>query len=457
MGLVNRQVIRQMKCLRIKDNTQVKKAAFSDISKLVEKISDRTLDQLERDGVFVFPSTVRGSEDLTEEHMILRSMNDYFVSGNVMGYIGCGDERLVIGSRFGSDDNDYLFQYLLEKVVMLPNSVALETDANQQNRLFQLLLFLFPHYLRTAMRKGPYKQYIRRQYNDSNIKGSIDIARHIIKNTPFTGNIAYSQREFSYDNHLMELIRHTIEYIKGKPYGRHLLSKVNDEVKIVIKTTPEYKMHDRRKVIDQNKKNIVRHAYYKEYFALQHLCMLILQHQKHQIGSGSRQVYGVLFDGSWLWEEYIYVLIKDFFHHPKNKTGEGAQYLFGGHKGRIYPDYISKSTEPRIIADAKYKPIDNIGKNQNKDYFQMLSYMFRFDAKEGFFLYPESGDTEDSRMQVNRGSTYDGNVEPRDDISVIKHGLKIPAGTDSYENFVLRIKDSEEEFRNAFAGSLTHA
>lgn len=44
----------------------------------------------------------------------------------------------------------------------------------------------------------------------------IDVARHMKKNTPFIGNIAYSQREYSYDNDLMELVRHTIEYIKGK-------------------------------------------------------------------------------------------------------------------------------------------------------------------------------------------------------------------------------------------------
>ena len=73
--------------------------------------------------------------------------------------------------------------------------------------------FFFPYYLKTAMRKGVFKTYIRYKYNDKNVKGTIDIARHISKNTPFMGNIAYSQRECSYDNYLMELVRHTIEYI----------------------------------------------------------------------------------------------------------------------------------------------------------------------------------------------------------------------------------------------------
>lgn len=101
----------------------------------------------------------------------------------------------------------------------------METDANQEERLFQFLLFLFPRYLEAAMRKGPFKQYIRRQYNDGNVKGVIDVARHIGRNTPFVGKIAYHQREFSFDNGLMELVRHTIEFIKRKPYGNRRLPK----------------------------------------------------------------------------------------------------------------------------------------------------------------------------------------------------------------------------------------
>ena len=33
---------------------------------------------------------------------------------------------------------------------------------------------------------------------------------------------------------------HTIEYIKRKPYGNNLLTKVKDEVKLVIEATQDY-------------------------------------------------------------------------------------------------------------------------------------------------------------------------------------------------------------------------
>lgn len=179
---------------------------------------------------------------------------------------------------------------------------------------------------------------------------------------------------------------------------------------------------------------------------MQRLCLLILQHQKHQIGTGSRQIYGILFDGAWLWEEYINSLIKDTFYHPMNKNGAGAQRLFDGNVGLIYPDFISRNSETRIVADAKYKPIDNIG---NRDYLQVLAYMFRFDAKAGYYLYPEAAGTDDKKLWMNCGSTYEKNVTPRDDVSVTKHGLKIPVDALNYAEFSVRMKTCEQEFKSA--------
>ena len=436
-----------MKLLKIKDNSQQKKEAFSQIRNLTGKIADKTLEQLERDGVFVFPEIVRDAEDITQDQMILQSVNDTYHTSNVMGFLGCGDERLIIESRFCGDGEDFFFQYLLDRVLDFPNIVDMEADANHNNQLFNFLLFLFPHYLKTAMRKGLFKKYIRRRYNDENVKGTIDVARHIENNTPFVGNVAYSQREFSYDNSLMELVRHTIEFIKRKPYGNKLLIKVKDEVKMVIDATRGYEPYDRQKIIEQNKKNAVHHAYFREYLALQRLCLLILRHQKHQIGTGLRQIYGILFDGAWLWEEYINSLIEDIFYHPMNKGGKGAQRLFDGNVGLIYPDFISRNSKMRMIADAKYKPIDNIG---NRDYLQVLAYMFRFDAKTGYYLYPEVGTSDDLKLWMNRGSTYEANVSPRDDICVIKHGLKIPVYATDYASFVAEMKLSEQEFVSVF-------
>ena len=141
-----------MKQLKIKDNQYLPKEDFYKVKSIASCVSDKTLEQLEREGVFVFPEIIKDAEDITKDQMILQSCNDMYCSGNVMGFLGSGDERLVIESRFSRGENDYFFQYLLEKVLDFPNFISLDTNANQEERMFNLLLFLFPHYLKVAAR-----------------------------------------------------------------------------------------------------------------------------------------------------------------------------------------------------------------------------------------------------------------------------------------------------------------
>ena len=76
--------------------------------------------------------------------------------------------------------------------------------------------------------------------------------------------------------------------------------------------------------------------------------------------------------------------------------------------------------------------------------------MFRFDAKAGYYLYPEATGTDDLLLWMNKGSTYEANVTARDDVSVTKHGLKIPLDAQNYDAFVQQMRVSEDEFRKAF-------
>ena len=98
----------RMKVLRIKDNSQQKNSAFLQIPNLTEKLADKTLVQLEREGIFIFPENVEAAADITQDQMILQKVNDTYRSGNVMGYLGYGDERLMIESRFCGNE-DYFF------------------------------------------------------------------------------------------------------------------------------------------------------------------------------------------------------------------------------------------------------------------------------------------------------------------------------------------------------------
>ena len=75
----------------------------------------------------------------------------------------------------------------------------------------------------------------------------------------------------------------------------------------------------------------------------------------------------------------------------------------GAKIGLVYPDFIGRNQKYRIIGDAKYKPIQNIG---NRDYLQVLAYMYRFDAKTGYYL-SKSNWKSNEVLFLNQGITYE--------------------------------------------------
>lgn len=158
------------------------------------------------------------------------------------------------------------------------------------------------------------------------------------------------------------------------------------------------------------------HPLYTGYRDLQRLCLGILTHHRISIGAGERnRIYGLVFDGSWLWEEYVTTLLQERFFHPNNTTGYGAQSLFEDSIDVVYPDFISRDDNPRIIADAKYKsaPVSSSGKsNINRaDRFQILAYTLRFDTPHGVFIHPLTDDAK-PRTDYALASGVDFRDEP---------------------------------------------
>ena len=433
-----------MNPLIVNDNSKILKSCFSEISDLTKLVVDVSLNELENSGVFVLPKRLKDSNDLEDKQYIIKSSDGDYYTSNVMGFIGYNNEQLIIKSRF-SQNQGYFFYYILSKITKIPNIIDLISSFNANNQILNYLIFIFPMYLKQALRKGPFKKYETFNYNDYNFKGKFEISKHLTTNTPFIGKIAYSRREFSYDNHLMELIHHTIEFIKRTEHGKDILASLKNEINIINELTPSFTLADRYNIIEKNIKFKIRHSYYTEYSALQRLCLMILLYQKHDIGFGNNIIYGILIDGAWLWEEYINTLITKFFYHPMNKEKKYGQKLFDKSSKYIYPDFISRNLNNVVIADAKYKPYTNINRD---DIYQILAYMFRFDAMTGIFIYPETSiQISPETLRLNQGFVLadTNNVKPREQVKVVKFGLNIPTETHSFSDFCKLMKTSEDK------------
>ena len=426
--------------MQLTDNQQAlnKEEFITEYPKISQVLLDRTLDNLsQEDSIFIFPNDLKNSPDLDKDQKILETVNQKIKTGNVIGFLGCGQERLTISSRFSNESDDYFLHYLLQKVLNI-NLTSLDVGLSREERLYQLLIYLFPKYLEAAMRKGLYKEYQRFSHNDSHIKGVIDVVNHLKKNLPFTGNIAYTTREFTYDNPMMQLIRHTIEYIRNqKALGRGIIYTNRENITEIIRVTPSYKQADRAKIIRLNQTKPLRHAYFREYRKLQELCLMILNREEHGLGSQEQKIHGILFDVAWLWEEYVHTLLPKDFIHPRNKEKKGGISVFSGGKRNVFPDFYHK--ELKIVLDAKYKKLELTEKGINRDdLFQLISYAYILQTEKAGLIFPSIDQTVSSKI---------GKVEGYG-VLLKKWSIQIPQKTSSYREFYEMLGMSEKIFQN---------
>ena len=428
--------------MRITDNQHkiAKEDFVAEYPKLSQALLDRTLDNLSReDRIFIFPNDLINSLDLDKDQKILETVNQEIKTGNVIGFLGYGQERLTIASRFSDESNDHFLHYLLQKVLNI-NLTSLDVGLSLEDKLYQLLIYLFPKYLQAALRKGLYKEYQRFSHNDSHVKGAVDVGNHLKKNLPFTGNIAYTTREFTYDNPLMQLVRHTIEYIKNqKSIGQGILDNLStsrENVAEIVRVTPSYKLADRAKIIRVNQSKPIRHAYFHEYRKLQELCLMILNQEKHGLGYQDQKIHGILFDVAWLWEEYVYTLLPKGFIHPRNKDKTDGISVFSSRERKVFPDFYQE--ELKIVLDAKYKKLELTEKGINReDLFQLISYSYILKAEKAGLIFPSEKKAVDN--EIGKLAGYGGLLK--------KWSIQISRESSSYSEFCEMMENSEETFK----------
>ena len=369
------------------------------------KICELTLNK--NPNLLAFPRDLDCYGDNLGDNCIISLNEEKLSSGNVMGFVGVNETQLKISSRFAqTDDNDYFLHYMLQKVFAI-NLFDMKHAVNKES-VFDFLPYLFPYFLKKAVRQGLFKKYRKICQNDVNVKEVIDINRHIKENIPFRGRISYTHREYSCDNEITQLVRHTIEFIQTKTHAASILhndGETKECVSQIVQATRFYNRREREQVIRKNLRPI-QHPYYTAYTAMQRLCLQILRYQTIKFGYEQDKVYGVLFDGAWLWEEYLATVLKDNagIVHPKNKERKGGIPIYKG-SGSYFPDFYKKGASDdgadSFVLDAKYKRLSNRSENgvweenlkngfaiPREDLFQMITYMHVLPAKTSALLYP---------------------------------------------------------------------
>ena len=194
------------------------------------------------------------------------------------------------------------------------------------------------------------------------------------------------------------------------------------------------------------------HPYYSEYRPLQRLCMQILRGERISYGADKERIHGVLFDGAWLWEEYLNLSFsKAGFQHPENRTGKGRIAVFKDrNRYPRYPDFIRDN----IIADAKYKVLLRDSKDHVDDYLsrddlnQMIAYLHITSSRNGIFvnplnfkvINPDTGEFfPETAFCMRVGELYGDGGE------IFILGVNIPQSCETYNDFAKQMAVNERE------------
>ena len=450
----------------LKDNTfysdsnlslRGKKALLNYFSVPVKELSDN-----EDSSILIYPQSFSDTPDEIGEQVVFEiTKRDAdgnpveFWTKNLVGFISYKGQEITISSRFSGEKSDNFLYYMLVRVSGI-NLLNLDFGSQNNDKGLNLMLFLFPKLLKEALGQGLFKQYIYREYNDANIRGPIDINRHIRRNIPFNGRVAYRTREFSYDNPVTQLVRHAIEWIKISPWGQAILNSdetTRSYLQEIIAATPTYEARLRQEIINQNLRPAT-HPYYTSWQPLQEFCLRLLRYESLSYSADSKnKIHGILIDAAWLWEEYVAKVLSEGENGLKHYIRKGRDYhlFIKGDKAfqQIIPDYYDEDNH--IVADAKYIPLHRYDRldadRASAVYYKTIMYMYRFNTEKGFLFHPVAQDeAEDANVLLD---TYD--IEGREGCKLHKVGLVVPeiSSDDNYMKFKKLMQGNEgreEEF-----------
>lgn len=387
----------------------------NDLANILEPYSCESLRDYQKMGVEVFASS-----EILENEDNDKSLSNavFYLSGgegnwhintrNCMGVLRIPDKNsersvlLEIGSRFDNEKNQFFLAYMLSKAF---GGCFTETVPSDPKSLWDFLLALsFRHHLQKACEVGMFKQFRSFEHNDLRFRGKFDINRHLRKNIPFLGKIAYKTKDITFDNPLNHLIRHAIARIKKKwpslLSGDSVLAELRHDFE---QHTPSWQEHEASKCARaRENRNPIKHPFFGKYYEpLRRLSLGILRNEgASPYNAHSNQVEGILFDGAWLWENYLWTILKELgFAHPDNINKEERLKVFNSnYNATLFPDFYRQKkndSESTVVLDAKYQNIKSLTDNDGESYIvkQILSYMFLLDARRGGIIVPQQNNS----------------------------------------------------------------
>lgn len=333
------------------------------------------------------------------------------------------DVTLYFNSRFDKESNSGNFvMYVFEKAFGINGRIYEDMEVNvpKEDTWDFLLMLLFFQQFQQAFKAGLFREYRDFEHNDSNPRGTIDIARHIKENAMLqNGKICYNTREYTVDNPTNRLILRAADCLerKYKSAYRNYMRKhriYKNGLDTLRGELFDISPMSDLELIKRASRKIVKPVFVK-YEPLRQTAIMVLKRLGfNSLKNSSHKVSGILIYMPGLWEKFLYHEILSKAFEGKHVAQQiGIEVLNG--KKTFRPDFVisdnsnkenDNSNKENIVFDAvfdaKYKNCWESAYNSSdssdssdkwkytdEDIDQVMAYMLALkDCKTGGVIFP---------------------------------------------------------------------
>ena len=130
--------------IQTKDNgtRQLSEYEHNDHLETLRKLAEPTIKELsleDHPNLLIFPQDLNVYGDKIGNAHVFEVEGNKLVTGNIMGFIGCGNTKVSISSRFAQGNNDYFLHYMLRKVFAI-NLFDLQFNSDEES-IFDFLIY----------------------------------------------------------------------------------------------------------------------------------------------------------------------------------------------------------------------------------------------------------------------------------------------------------------------------
>lgn len=304
----------------------------------------------------------------------------------------------------------YLLRVANRELKTLSNFSRLYSQSNDYTNLMDLFTSTFIKSLEIIEQEGIYRNYTKKERNNSTPKGKLLFKEHLVQNVfrNIHYKVPHTFQELDRDVLPNQLIKYTIEYLiqyyrllegtkiqflKRLEYYRQMFVRVSykkiirdmkqSEFNYMIKSIPKIRSY---------------------YIGCLEVCFLIIK--KASFHFEERKIFkkqslpSVYINMEDIFEKYLLNSLNNINNSQQIKIYKGKRSLFEDVKTpTIEPDIvIENNSEVSCIADAKYKN----SLPTRDDIFQMISYLSSYHCNVGVFILPKEN---------NQKVDYKGNVQ----------------------------------------------